>query len=176
MLNINVTIQGDTVIIDGLQRFAKNSPAAIRRGLERVAAGVYDDAYKWLSGPGGIYEERVSKKTGKKRRKKIADYLPGQYPVPVRTGHLRRLLNWLNPGRSKTYAGVGTFSAGPLEVVIYNAAEYAEPVFRGTGSSAKYGPRDALKDGFERFNRGSRIQGILEEEIGKEIRSSGFTA
>lgn len=163
MLDIRVTVEGDKVVIAGLQAMGMKIDKAIKRGLTRSAKGIYDDAYKWLSGPGSIYETRTSK-TGKQYRKKIADILPGQYPVPVRTGHLRRLLGWLKPGASKTTEGM-TFTAGPFESVVYDAAKYSEVIHEGKGTSARHGPRPYLADALKRFNQGNKIKHILEEEI-----------
>jgi len=160
MLDLHITIDGDKVLIDGLQELAGTGiPRAIDRGLNRVAAGVHSEAQAWLSGPGS----KASRKKG------VEGSAAGSYPVPVVSSNLRHLLAWLRPGASKT-GPAGTFTAGPNEVVIYDSAEYADPVFHGKGSSAKFGERDALKDGLERFNQGNRIAGILEEEIQKEIK------
>ena len=167
MLDIRVTIEGQKVVIEGLQKLGPKINAATRRGLERIGKGVFGQAYYWLSGPGSVFENRTSK-SGKQYRKKVADYLPGGYPVPVRIGHLRGRLAWLKPGEAKSADGQ-TFFAFLNETVIYDSADYAEDIFEGKGTSAKYGPRDALQDGLARFNQGGRIKDILEEEIQKEL-------
>lgn len=168
MLDIRVTIEGDKVVIAGLQAMGPKIDKAIRRGLTRSAKGIYDDAFRWLSGAGSVYETRTSKKTGKEYRKKVASILPGQYPVPVRTGHLRRMLRWLRPGASKSAEGV-TFTAGPFESVVFNAAVYSEVIHDGTGTSARHGPRPFLTDALKRFNQGEGIKRILESEIGRDL-------
>lgn len=146
---LDIKIEGDKVIIDNLQHLkSEGMVSAILRGLERIGKGIFREAYAWLSGAKGN---------------------PGSYPIPVVRGWLRRQLNWLKPGESKT-GEVGTFTAGNMETVIYDAAIYADPVFHGKGSSAKYGERDALKDALRIFNQGDRIKAVLEEEIGKEIK------
>lgn len=155
MLDINVTIKGEKVIIEGLKRFAHRIPGAAQRGLSRVAKGVHRKAYEFLSGSGA----------------KASNVPAGGYPVPVRTGHLRRMLNWLEPGKTKT-AGepfTGTFTAGPMEAIIYNAANYAMAIHEGKKSSAKYGPRPFLTDALKKFNQGARIEKIIRDEIQKAI-------
>jgi hypothetical protein len=159
LLDLKVTIENDKVVIQGLQDLAREMPQAIKRGLRRSAAGIYAIAFQWLSGPG-------AQKSG----------IPGgDYPVPVRTGHLRRSLDWLAPGQSKS-GDVGTFKAGDDEVVIFDSALYAPAVFLGRGSSAKFGPRDALKDALDYFNHGGQIQQMIGEEIRKEINKQGLSA
>jgi hypothetical protein len=157
MLSVRADIQGDKVVIQGLSYFAGRFPAAVERGLSRVGKGVFRVAHGYLSGPGA----------------KASSVSPGGYPVPVRTGHLRRLLGWLKPGQSKTAEGL-TFTAGKMEIVVFNSAEYARPVHEGKGSSSDYGQRAFLVDGFRRFNGSGRSAEILEEEVGKEIGRAGF--
>lgn len=173
MLDIQVTVQGDKVLIDGLNKLAAEMPKAIDRGLVRVAKGIHREAHVWLSGAGGVYETKTSKKSGKQYRKKVANTEAGGYPVPVRTGNLRRMLDWLKPGESKQ-GEAGTFTAGPHEVVIYDSAEYANVIHEGKGSSAKFGPRRYLTDALEKFNQGARIASILQEEIAAEIAKKGM--
>jgi hypothetical protein len=157
---INVTINGDKVILQDLGHLADELPHAIDRGLIRSAKGTHREAFAWLSGPG-------SKSSVKKS---IAGSQAGSYPVPVRTAHLRGRLDWLKPGTTKS-GEAGTFTAGQHEVVIYDSAIYALPIFEGKGSSAKFGPRDALKDGFEKFNTGGGVVRAIDEEIKKEIKT-----
>lgn len=168
MLDIRVTIEGDKVVIAGLQAMGPKIDKAIKRGLTRSAKGIYDDAFQWLSGAGGVYETRTSKKSGRQYRRKIADTVRGGYPVPVRTGHLRRMLNWLKPGATKQTERQ-TFTAGPFESVVYNAAQYSEAIHEGKGTSARYGARPFLTDALKRFNQGDQIKQILESEIGRDL-------
>jgi hypothetical protein len=154
MLDLKVSIENDKVVVQGLQDLADRFPAAIKRGLKRIAAGIFGHAYQWLSGAGA----NVSNVPG------------GGYPIPVRTGHLRRSLDWLAPGESKS-GDAGTFRAGDDEVVIFDSASYAPAVFLGRGSSAAYGPRDAVKDALDLFNHGDKIRWTLGEEIRKEINA-----
>lgn len=163
MLDISVKIDGDRVILEGLNRLAAEMPAAVRRGMERAAKGIYRDASAWLKGPGS--------KTSV--RKKVKGSQAGGYPVPVRTGHLRRSLNWLKPGETKT-GDAGTFTAGPNEVVIYNSAVYANAIHEGKGSSAKFGPRRFLTDALEEFNQGIGIKSVIEDEIQKAKTKAGI--
>lgn len=182
MLGLSVSVEGDKVVINDLQQYAKAFPSAINRGLSRAAIGIERAAFEFLSGPGGRSKKKnlvgpVKGSTGfTKKSGEQVDFSvlqgAGAYPVPVRTGNLRRLLNWLKPGESKT-GPAGTFTAGSSEVVVYNSALYAHGIHEGTGSSAKFGPRHYLTDGLDRFNQGDRISGIIEEEIQKEINKRG---
>jgi hypothetical protein len=176
MLDLKVTIENDKVVVQGLQNLAARFPGAVKRGLRRSAAGIYSIAFQWLSGPGGAGKKQRSDYTGftKKSGEAVSFrsfHTSGGYPVPVRTSHLRRQLDWLAPGGSKS-GDLGTFKAGDNEVVIFDSALYAPAVFLGRGSSAKFGPRDALKDALEMFNRGAQIQQIIGEEIRKEINQA----
>jgi len=44
-----------------------------------------------------------------------------------------------------------------------------KPVFLGKGSSAKFGERNAIIDGFNEFNRNYSVEKVLEEELEKEL-------
>ena len=170
MLDIQVDIQGEKVILNNLQSFADTLPKAVQRGLTRVAKGIHREAYEWLSGAGA----------------KASNVPSGGYPVPVRSGHLRGHLNWLKPGETKAatepsplaesdsgkdpgFLVDGSFTAGDMEAVIYDSAIYSKAIHDGAGSSAKFGPRPFLVDALERFNKGSRIEEIMAEEIETEI-------
>jgi hypothetical protein len=179
MLNLNVTVSGDKVVIAGLREFSAEMPKAINRGLSNVAKGTYGFAFKWLSGPGGVAKKKTlvgpirgskgfTKKSGEQVNFKVFQGA-GSYPVPVRTGNLRSLLNWLQPGASKD-----GFTAGPMEVIIYDSALYASVIHDGTGSSAKFGKRPFLTDAFNQFNQGAGVAGAVEEEIQKEIDRKGL--
>lgn len=171
MLDISLTIEGDKAIIEGLNKLSKDLHPAAMRGLQKSAIGIYGEAHKFLSGAGakGISKE-VTSRTGKKYLKWEKQSVPaGGYPVPVRTGWLRRSLAWLKSGESKT-GEAGTFTAGPDEVVIYNPAAYAHAIHEGRGSSAKFGPRPFLTDAFKKFNEGDRILKNVEDEIRKAIK------
>lgn len=183
MLDIRVTIEGHKVVIDGLQKLGTQINKATRRGLSQIGKGVFGDAFYWLQGPSRsktrIFTKNkeyyktgdragMRKRTSSRGRAESLEAAPGSYPVPRVTGHLLRSLAWLKPGEAKSADG-HTFYAGLDETVIYNSANYAADIFEGRGTSAAYGPRDALKDGLERFNRGDKIKEILEEEIRKEL-------
>lgn len=155
MLDLRVTVKGDKVLINGLKRLARNIPDAIQRGMKRIVRGVYASAMEFLDGPGA----------------KASDVAAGGYPVPVRTGHLKRSLDWLEPGESKS-AGGETFTAGKFEAMVYDSAEYSRIIHEGRGSSAKYGERPFITDALEDFDRATGIAEVIEEEIDRESRSS----
>jgi len=148
MLSLNVTVENDKVVIKGLQEMAAEMPQALKNTMKRGAIGTHREAFDFLSGAKGN---------------------PGGYPVPVETGHLRRLLDFLPPGKSK-----GGFSAGPLESIVYDSAIYSRTIHDGTGSSAKFGARPFITDGFEAFNRGDQLVQIADEEVAKVIAKRGF--
>jgi hypothetical protein len=180
MLDLKVTIDRDKAVIDNLGAISANMLNAIKRGLSRIAKGVHREVFDYLSGAGGAGKQQRRKPaegertsfTNKSTGRHITFSLlegAGAYPVPVRRGNLRRLLDYVEPGETKTVADGSTSTAAPDEAVVYDSAEYARVIREGTGSSAKFGPRDYLTDGLERFNQGDRIVKIIEEEIAKEI-------
>jgi len=166
MLDLNVTVQGDKVIIEGLQALAADMPHVLQRGLKRINRGVHRSAMDFLNGPGRTVMKQKNRLRGQ------SDDLgarPGSYPVPVITGNLKRLLDFIDPSQSKD-----RFSAGPLEAIVYDSAEYANVIHEGTGSSTAYGRRPFLDDALEHFNQGGQIAGILEEEVQKEVKKRGL--
>ena len=177
MLDLQIRIEGDRVLIEGLNKLSQEFPRAVQRGMERSAKGIHRAAYMFLKGPAAHYEpSKAGKLAGRqagKRGKKIVDTAAGGYPVPVRTGHLWRMLDWLKPGQSKT-GPAGTFSAGPNEVVIYDSAIYANVIHEGKWTSKAHGPRRYLTDALEMFNRGLGIQMAIEDEIQKAKAKAGL--
>ncbi len=143
---IKVKLDKATRFLDDL---ADNIKAGAQEGLRKSARGVHREAFDWLSGKGNS---------------------PGSYPVPVETGNLRRLLDWLEPGEKKSFEG-DVFEAGELEAIIYNSAAYSDTIHKGEGSSAKFGPRQFLFDGYDQFDQGGRVQGTIEKEIAQRLPS-----
>jgi hypothetical protein len=178
MLDVKIIpSENNKVVLDGLQRLGDNFRPAAMRGAGRAAAGIYEGSLRWLSGSGGAGKKKRrdyvgfhNKKTGKDQM--FREYMDsGGYPVPVRTGHLRRMSDWLAPGESKS-GDVGTITAGENEFLVFNSASYALAVFEGLGSSAKFGPRNAIMDAFEYFNHGGQIQQLVSEEVRREINKT----
>lgn len=172
MLDARITVEENKIILEDLERLGTGLKPAALRAVERVAVGTYDGAMQWLSGPGGqtrSYSREWSAGGSEVRTKKKYGAPPGGYPVPVRSGHLRGALAWLAPGQSKS-GDVGTVTAGEDEFIIFDSAAYALDIFLGTGSSAAYGPRNAILDSFEMFNRAGQIQQVVGEEVRKEIK------
>ncbi|MFA5354217.1 MAG: hypothetical protein WC291_08300 [Thermodesulfovibrionales bacterium] len=170
MLDIRVSVEGDKVVLAGLNSLAQDLPRAVDRGLTRIAKGVHREAYDWLSGPG---RKKVTKTTRKRGQSDSLGGRPGSYPVPVLTGHLRRALDWLRPNTTKSADG-HTFTTGPHEAMVYNSAEYARPIHEGWGSSSTYGPRRFTVDALNRFNQGGRGVEPVETEVQTEIRKRGL--
>jgi hypothetical protein len=185
MLVLTATIDGDKIILQGLANIAHEMPAAIGRGLNRIGPGIYAEAFKILNGPSRaqlrVKGKRAWRATGwthenPSRPRGQSDLLgarPGSYPVPKITGNLLKLLGWVGPGESKS-SGDLTFTAGALELVLFDSAAYATSVFLGKDSSAAYGERDAIRDGMDNYDKFSsgghtKMADVLNEEIQKEI-------
>ncbi len=148
MLSVNATLENDKIVINGMRGLQRDMPQVLQRTLTKAAIGTHRESFDLMSGSGGN---------------------PGAYPVPVVTGHHRRMLDWLKPNARK-----GSFAAGKFEAIVYNSAIYAGAIHQGLGSSSKYGARPAITDGFERFNRGGKLAQIAVEEITIEARKKGF--
>lgn len=186
MLNIQVYITGlDSTLGRLNQLLLEKLPAAFKRSLTRTGKGIHREATELLSGPGRgpstVRRRVINQETGdityRRRRMKAgkAESLgakPGSYPVPVLTGHLRRSLYFLPPGKSKTNEDGVMVTAGENEVVVSNSAIYAGVIHEGRWTSKDFGPRKFLEDGLERFNQGDQISQIFTEEIQKEIAES----
>lgn len=161
MLSISATLENDKVVIEGLQDLAEDVPHAIRIALAKGAKETHRESFEFLSGAGGG---------------------AGWYPVPVQTGHLRRLLDWLAPqktpgwtaqAKAKSVNGLD-YATGDMEAMVYNSAAYSRSIHDGTGSSEKFGARPFITDGFERFNQGNKLAEITNQEIEKAARKRGF--
>lgn len=151
MLDVRIKIDEIKVVAVGLGHFIDRVPKAAQRGLKRIVRGLHREAYDFLSG-----------KKGKS----------GSYPVPVVTGHLRRNLDWLDPGEKKT-RGAATFAAGNLEAMLFDSARYASVIHDGTHSSTDHGPRQFTDDALEAFDAGGRIEAIMDAEFKDESKRIG---
>lgn len=182
MLDLRVNLNGIQVAERHLEGIQKGYPSAVKRGLSHIVRGVYAEAFKNLGGAGAISKSRIKGKALKGMRtgftKKSGETVnfklftgAGKYPVPVRTGNLRRLLNFVEPGQTKSAGGV-TVHAGPNEAIIYNSAEYSRVIHEGTGSSAKYGPRKYLLDALDRYKDGE-MAAIIENEMKNLLTGRG---
>lgn len=176
MLSIQTTINGVDEFQEGLTGLARDLPMAFERGLTRIAKGTHREAFAWLSGPGRPQVRMTDRrkhggrnKTSMRGQASSLGARPGSYPVPVLTGTLRRLLDWLKPGESK-----GGFQAGANEIVVYDSAEYAAVIHDSEGTSSGFGHRRFLEDGFAKFNQGAMATTIMDQEIDREIKRKGF--
>lgn len=181
MLDVQITVSGDRVAIANFEALSERFPGAIKRALKRIAPGIHREAYGFLSGAGrtpmrlsnrgaiiGADNSITKQKSRLRGQSNSIGARPGSYPVPVVTGNLRRMLDWLDPGQSKSGLA-GTFTAGDMEIVVFNSAAYANAIHEGRGSSSGFGPRPFLFDGLKKFNEGARIKRIVEEELNREI-------
>lgn len=181
MLAINVTINGDKVLIEGLGEFADEIPGTLRRGLKKTVRGIHPLAMAYLNGAGGAGRKAqitgpsrgFTKKSGESVNFKQQLSGAGAYPVPVRTGNLKRLLDFVDPGQTITSNGMA-FSAGDMEVILFDSAEYAYPIHQGTGSSRKFGARPFATDALKRFNSETGIANVLENEISESLKKKGL--
>lgn len=173
MLVLTATVENDKIILNGLQNIAHEMPSAVRAGFNRIGPGIFSEAYKLLNGPGRpqvrIRDTDKQKKTRPRGQFAQLGARPGSYPpVPSISGNLKRLLGWVGPGESKG-SGDMNFTAGDLELVLFDSAAYATSIFQGKDSSAKYGERDAIKDGMENFGGVNKMAQVIDEEIQKTV-------
>lgn len=167
LLDVSVRIEGDRVVLEGLDKYSQGIQSrAIPGALKVIAGGTAREALNFLSGPArGL--KTVTSKGGRQRA--VSQGAAGGYPVPRLTGNLRRLLSWIGPNSAKE-----GFSTGSHEAMVFDSAEYARVIHDGTGSSAKYGPRPFLDDAFKAFNQGGKVKAVIEQKIAEEKRRSGL--
>ena len=170
MLVLTATVENDKIILNGLHNVAQEIPSAVRAGFNRIGPGIFAEAYKLLNGPGRpqVRLRDTDKQKKSRNRGQFAQLggRPGSYPVPSISGNLKRLLGWVGPGESKGSNGLD-FTAGDLELVLFDSAAYATSIFQGKDSSAQYGERDAIKDGMDNFGGVDKMAQVLDEEIQK---------
>lgn len=182
-MNISISLEGDKLVIENLNAMPRLVHLASNRGLKKVAIGVSRLSVDYLNNGGakGTSTWKTSKKTGKEYlswKKNDAPVSSGAYPVPTRTGHLKRLMFFLGADESKTvtYSDIkdrkqysSEFKTGPNEVIVFNAAHYSRVIHEGLGSSAKFGRRPFLHDALQKFNAGDNIVHIVTREIEKGL-------
>jgi hypothetical protein len=181
MLDIKVTTIGDKFVIDTLNQLGGGMQLVVQRGLQKVVRGVHPRAMEFLNGPGRsqaklVQRNKTLKDLNRRNLRGQSDSLgarPGAYPVPVLTGNLKRLLDFLDPGQSKSSNG-SSFAAGPLEAVLFDSAGYGSVILEGTFSSSKFGPRDFLMDGLARFNGEAGVAQTIETEYATELQRRGL--
>jgi len=108
-----------------LEDFKDDIPNSIRNVLKSNALYAHNIASELLSG----HQEGKS----------------GEYPVPVRTGNLRRSLNYMTPNTTRTF-GSSTLKTEANEIALVNSALYAHVVHEGEGTQTKYGRRPFMED------------------------------
>jgi len=171
MLELRTNFNGVQQAEKYVANVAAAYPSAARKGLTRIIRGMHRVSMDKLNGRGGAGRTAqivgpsrgFTKASGETVNFKQQFAGAGGYPVPVRTGNLKRLLDFVEPGQSKSGAGFNVH-AGPLEAILYNSAEYANTIHEGLGSSAKFGPRRFLIDALEQYKQGE-MAAILEEEL-----------
>ena len=173
MITIKVTLENGDVVISGLDAYSDAiRKHAIPRALRDIAKGINKEAVKRLSGP-AVGLRKTKSKTGKQRTAPQRPELAGGYPVPRWTGHLRRMMRWLGPGKTAVADNV-YYSTDPMSALVYNPVEYAAVIHEGKHTSKKYGPRRFLDDAFEEFNQGARIERLIRDRLEEAKRRSGL--
>jgi hypothetical protein len=125
-----------------MDRRAKAVPNAIKRGISTWVVRAHRTAHKLLSGSG--------------------QDAPGSYPVPIRTGQLRRAEDYVLPGRSKH--GI---HARDNEGWLVNPAAYASAIHEGhraTRQGARFSvkPRRFIADAIA-DTKGAGMRGVSME-------------
>ena len=175
MITVSAKIENNKVVIRDIEKLGRNYPGAVRRGLGDMVKGVFGISYRLLSGQGakstatGTAVKERGKWKIKGRKNKTQSIAAGAYPVPVRSDKLRGALGFVPPGKTKS-AGDLTFTAGSLQAILYNAAEYARVIHDGLRSSTPYGPRRFMTDAVEEYDRTTGIMTPIEDEVDKELK------
>lgn len=184
MLVLRADFRGVEQARVGVQGAVDDFPGGVRKGLSRIVREMHREATGLLSGPGrtpmrltnrgavighgadahGKGGRVIKQKSALRRQADSLEARPGSTPVPVITGNLRRLLDFVEPGRSKS-TGFGAVTAGNNEAVLFDSAAYAEAIHEGKFSSAKYGPRRFLIEALQRVNQGAGMVRAMEDEI-----------
>lgn len=191
MFSLRVDTQGDRVVIHGLKEMARKSPDAMREGLTKVVTAVNLEAYRLLSGPGykpvRIYKKDGRRKTGYVTHQKMQDGnfgeekvrvrrgiglagmnkgngRPGDYPINVLTGWLRRSGGFVPPGRTRV-SGKMSFTAGRNEAVLFNSALYSRVIHDGRHTSDKHGPRPFIEDAIRKVDGISILRAAMDKAV-----------
>jgi hypothetical protein len=161
VLDIRVELTGADEAGRELRRIPRD---ALQSCLGIIVQKSHREALRLLSGPGRTparsrrYRGRQATRAG--GQFDMLGGKPGSYPVPRLTGNLARLLDFVKPGQVKVARGI-VFRARQDEAILFNAAQYANVIHQGTGSSARFGKRPFLTDGFRKVPS----QRVLEQEI-----------
>jgi hypothetical protein len=181
MLEIRTNFTGLKRVESHVEQIGKAYPSAARKGLRRIVRGLHALSLAKLSGSGGAGRKAqivgpsrgFTKKSGETVNFKPQFSGAGADPVPTRTGNLRRLLGFVEPGQTKSFRESktgkgfsGSFHAGPMEAILYNSATYANTIHEGLGSSRKFGPRRFLVDALEKMKNGE-MAAIMNDEMEK---------
>jgi len=124
MIEIRIHKKGFKEVEKKLQKIPAEVQKGLSLGLKQWVIKAHRAALSLLSGSGSD--------------------APGNYPVPVRTGHLRRSEDYILPGYSKHGE-----SAGKLEGMLINTSNYAHIIHEGNGMQARHGARPWQVDAFE---------------------------
>jgi len=124
MIEIRIHKKGFKEVEKKLQTIPKKINPALRVALRQWVIKAHRAALSLLSGSGSD--------------------APGSYPVPVRTGNLRRLESYVLPGFTKHGE-----TAGKFEGMLINTSNYAHAIHEGNGMHARHGARPWQVDAFE---------------------------
>ncbi len=125
----------------------------------RIAKNVFRKAFGNLSGP------RIAPKD--KHNPGI-----GGYPVPVRTGHLRRALYMILPGSAALSSMYGKFTVGPGEAYVGDSAKYAGEIENPAAYGRRGNKRPFLTDPAREYL--GLAPRIAEEELNEAVKKHGL--
>jgi len=174
---INVTVTGTEAVGASLDDIATNKlPAAVKQALIDAVRGIHAATSNHLNREGcaGRKQRLVgpirgrhgfTKSSGESIAFKILQGA-GAYPVPVRTGNLRKSLFTVEPGRTVVNDS-GSYQSGAFEAQVVASVKYARVIHEGRGSSKKFGPRPFLTDGFKDFGGREQVVELLRRELAK---------
>lgn len=164
VFKVGINLAGKREVEIEIKKVSKETPKALDRTITKVGGLVHQKAIANLSGAGA-------------KKSKIA---AGGFPVPVRTGWIRRLEYIVAPGKSKSLKTGTPETPSQLlikvpkhQMVLGNSADYAVSVHDGTFSNTDHGPRRFLFGALEEISRSGIIDKILAQEVAKTTK--GFT-
>lgn len=106
---------------------------------------------------------------------------PGQFPVNINTGFLRRNQYFVLPGKTKT-SNEKIFRAEPFEAIAGNSANYAGTVHEGVFTTKDgqilnfiFGRRPYLEKAADSFGREIGLIKLIKKNLRKAIKASGLT-
>ena len=158
MSYIEFNAQQALAALTGLRRDLAGE--VINNVVGRLAKNVFKKAFDNLSGP------RIPKKQWRKSP------LAGSYPVPVRTGHLRRSLYMIGVGGLKQGDGGGKYVVATGEAYVGDSAKYAGDIENPSAFGRRGNKRPFLTDPAREYL--GLAPRFAEEELEKVVKKHGL--